>query len=101
MYFDSYATGKRIQHQRKVKGMTQEELAIKLNISDRHLRSLERGEYTPSVDLFVEIVEIFNTTLDHLIMGKSTSEQEELMKKKVSAKLQRMARSLEALAYEL
>lgn len=57
MYFDSYATGKRIQHLRKVKGMTQEELAIKLNISDRHLRSLERGEYTPSVDLFVEIVE--------------------------------------------
>lgn len=81
--------------------MTQEELAIKLNISDRHLRSLERGEYPPSVDLFVEIVEFFNTTLDHLIMGKSTSEQEELMKKKVSAKLQRMARSLEALAYEL
>ena len=81
--------------------MTQEELAIKLNISDRHLRSLERGEYTPSVDLFVEIVEFFNTTLDHLIMGKSTSEQEELMKKKVSAKLQRMARSLEALACEL
>ena len=101
MYFDSYATGKRIQHLRKAKGMTQEELAIKLNISDRHLRSLERGEYTPSVDLFAEIVEFFNTTLDHLIMGKSTSEQEELMKKKVSAKLQRMARSLEALAYEL
>ena len=37
MYFDSYATGKRIQHLRKAKGMTQEELAIKLNISDRHL----------------------------------------------------------------
>ena len=101
MYFDSYATGKRIQHLRKAKGMTQEELAIKLNISDRHLRSLERGEYTPSVDLFVEIVEFFNTTLDHLIMGKSTSEQEELMKKKVSTKLQRMARNLEALACEL
>ena len=101
MYFDSYATGKRIQHLRKIRGMTQEELAIKLNISDRHLRSLERGEYTPSVALFVEIVEFFNTTLDHLIMGKSPSEQEELLKKRVSAKLQRMAHSLETLAYEL
>ena len=41
MYFDSYAAGKRIQYLRKVNGMTQEELAIKLNISDRH-RSEER-----------------------------------------------------------
>ena len=39
MYFDSYATGKRIQHLRKAKGMTQEELAIKLNISDRQEES--------------------------------------------------------------
>ena len=101
MYFNPYAAGYRIQKLRKAHGLTQEEAAIKLNISDRHLRSLERGEYTPSVDLFVEIVEFFNTTLDHLIMGKSPSEQEELIKKKVGAKLQRMARSLEALAYEL
>ena len=39
MYFDSYATGKRIQHLRKANGMTQEELAVKLNTSDRHLRN--------------------------------------------------------------
>ena len=51
MYFDSYATGKRIQHLRKANGMTQEELAIRLNISDRHLRNLERGEEASSIDL--------------------------------------------------
>lgn len=51
MYFDSYATGKRIQHLRKANGMTQEELAVKLNTSDRHLRNLERGEETSSIDL--------------------------------------------------
>lgn len=101
MYFDAHATGKRIQQLRKAKGMTQEELAIKLNISDRHLRSLERGEYTPSIDLFVEIVAFFNTTLDHLIMGKSPSEQEEQMKKKLCAKLHRIARTLDAVASDL
>ena len=52
MYFDFYAAGKRIQYLRKVNGMTQEELAIKLNISDRHLRRIERGEEAPSIDLF-------------------------------------------------
>ena len=55
MYFDSYAAGKRIQYLRKVNGMTQEELAIKLNISDRHLHRIERGDEAPSIDLFAEL----------------------------------------------
>lgn len=51
MYFDSYATGKRIQHLRKANGMTQEEMAVKLNTSDRHLRDLEREEKASSIAL--------------------------------------------------
>ena len=43
MYFDSYATGKRIQQLRKANGMTQEQFAIELNTSDRHIRRIERG----------------------------------------------------------
>ena len=54
MYFDSYSAGKRIQQLRKTKGLTQEELAIKLNISDRHLRNIERGEEAPSIDLWLK-----------------------------------------------
>lgn len=101
MYFDSYATGKRIQQLRKANGMTQEELAIKLNISDRHLRNLERGEEAPAIDLFVEIKTIFNSTLDYLILGSTPSEQEELMKKRLCAKLHRIARSLDTIADDL
>lgn len=101
MYFDSYATGKRIQQLRKANGMTQEELAIKLNISDRHLRNLERGEEAPSIDLFVEIKTIFNSTLGYLILGSTPSEQEELMKKRLCAKLHRIARSLDTIADDL
>ena len=69
MYFDSYATGKRIQHLRKANGMTQEEMAIRLNISDRHLGKIERGEGTASIDLLVEVAISLNTTLDFLILG--------------------------------
>lgn len=43
MYFDAHATGKRIQKARKAHGLTQEQFAIKLNISDRHLGRIERG----------------------------------------------------------
>lgn len=60
MYFDSYATGKRIQQLRKANGMTQEQFAIELNTSDRHIRRIERGEETPSIDLYVEMVATFN-----------------------------------------
>ena len=55
MYFDSYITGKRIQQLRKTKGLTQEQFAAKLNISDRHLGKIERGEGTASIDLLVEV----------------------------------------------
>lgn len=101
MYFDSYSAGKRIQQLRKTKGLTQEELAIKLNISDRHLRNIERGEEAPSIDLLVEIMETFNTTLDYLIVGKTPSEKEEQLRKKLYAKLHRLARSLDAIADDL
>ena len=69
MYFDSYATGKRIQQLRKTNGMTQEEMAIRLNISDRHLGRIERGECAASIDLMVEVVVLLKATLDFLIIG--------------------------------
>lgn len=69
MYFDSYITGKRIQQLRKTKGLTQEQFAVKLNISDLHLGKIERGEGTASIDLLVEVAISLNTTLDFLILG--------------------------------
>ena len=46
MYFDFYAAGKRIQYLGKTKGLTQEQFAVKLNISDRHLgKDRTRGRH--------------------------------------------------------
>ena len=108
MYYDQFNTGKRIQKLRRERYLTQEELAVRLNVSDRHLRSLESGEYIPSIDLFIEIAAV---TLDHLIMGKSLSDQEEslrnklqqkrLTNQKLRLKLQRIMQKLSAIAEEL
>lgn len=76
MYFDSYATGKRIQQLRKANGMTQEEMAIRLNISDRHLGRIERGECATSIDLMVEVVVLLKATLDFLIIGVTETPRE-------------------------
>ena len=68
MYFDSYITGKRIQQLRKTKGLTQEQFAVKLNISDRHLGKIERGEGTASIDLLVDQnIQNFKNKLNSLI----------------------------------
>ena len=111
MYYDQFNTGKRIQKLRRERYLTQEELAVRLNVSDRHLRSLESGEDIPSIDLFIEIAAFFDVTLDHLIMGKSLSDQEEILRNKLQQKrltnqklrlkLQRIMQKLSAIAEEL
>lgn len=62
--------GKRIRQLRKEHGITQEQLAAKLNIGERHMRKIEMGEKGPSVDILVELTELFEVSLDYIILGK-------------------------------
>lgn len=104
MYFDSYATGKRIQQLRKASGMTQEEMAIRLNISDRHLGRIERGECAASIDLLVEVVVLLKTTLDFLIIGVTETPREKELAahiKKQNKVIQRFKDKLKSLIAEL
>ena len=77
MYYDPAATGERIQNLRRDREVTQEQLAIDLNISDRYMRNLEKGEKVPSVDLFVELRERFGSSLDYIVLGVSASQREQ------------------------
>ena len=77
MYYDPAATGERIQDLRKDREVTQEQLAVDLNISDRYMRNLEKGEKVPSVDLFVELRERFGSSLDYIVLGVSASQREQ------------------------
>lgn len=104
MYFDSYAAGQRIQHLRKANGMTQEELAVKLNISDRHWGKIERGEGTASIDLLVEVAISLNTTLDFLILGVLDTPRERELNaqiKKQNQNIQNFKSKLNSLIDEL
>ena len=71
MYFDQAAFGKRLKDLRNIKGMTQEELAEKLNISREHLGRLERGKYGCSIDLLIELSCTLNASTDYLLMGRN------------------------------
>ena len=58
--------GRRIQEIRKQKGLTQEQLAERVNISPHYLSALERGVYNIKLDLLVDILNILNCSSDEV-----------------------------------
>ena len=94
MLYDIEKIGNRIQQLRKDQGMTQAQLAAKLNIGDRHLRRIETGEKGPSIDIMIEIATLFGVSLDYIIMGKQSQSD-------LKQRLCDLIQSLSALAEEL
>lgn len=58
---------KRITELRTAAGMTQLELAQKLNYSDKSVSKWERGESLPEISVLVAIAEIFEVSLDYIV----------------------------------
>lgn len=75
MYYNAVETGKRIQKLRREKGLTQEQLASLLDVTDRHIRSIENGKKNASIDLLVALSELFTVSLDFIVLGKQAREQ--------------------------
>lgn len=55
---------------RKASGMTQKELAQKLNVSDKAVSRWERDECAPDLSLIPVIADIFGVTSDELLRGE-------------------------------
>ncbi len=58
---------------RRAKGMTQRELAERLNVSDKTVSRWERDEGYPDLSLIPVIAEIFGVTSDELLRGQRSS----------------------------
>lgn len=58
---------KNIQHLRKQRRMTQEQLAEKMNVSRQTISKWESGEMTPELQKLIEMCELFACKLDALI----------------------------------
>lgn len=70
MFYDAKEIGKRIKELRKDKGLTQLQLSEKLGITDNFLAKIEGGSKNPSIDLFIQMSELFSVSLDAIILGK-------------------------------
>lgn len=64
-----HAFGARLKELRKQKGLTQKALANQLAIRFSHLNKYENGMHIPPIEKLIQLAEIFNVTLDYLVLG--------------------------------
>lgn len=66
MYYDIKESGKRIKELRRKAGITQEELASKLNVSTVAISNMERGVNGVSLDMMGMLVDALNSSVDYI-----------------------------------
>ena len=62
--------GKRIQQKRKQSGLTQEQLAEKMNVSVQMISNLERGNKAVRIENLVNLCQILSVSTDYILLGK-------------------------------
>ena len=83
-------TGKFIAGCRKEKGLTQAQLAEKLNITDRAVSKWETGKCMPDSSIMLELCNILGVTLNELLSGEriSLKQSDSRSRRKKGAKTQ-------------
>ncbi len=64
------AFAQKLTHYRKSAGLTQSQLAEKLNYSDKAVSKWERGESVPDIFVLSQIAELFSVRVDDLVNEK-------------------------------
>lgn len=73
---DNLKIGCYIQHLRKAAGMTQKELAEKLNVSFQAVSKWENGDALPDTGLLLDLCDALGTTADKLLNGGTFAARE-------------------------
>lgn len=68
---DQIKIGKFISKKRKEQNLTQQQLANKLNVTDRAISNWENGRRMPDISLFKPLCETLNITVNELINGET------------------------------
>ena len=64
---DQIKIGTFLKELRKAKGLTQEQLAEKLNVSSRTVSRWETGSNMPDIGMLVEIADFYDVSIDFLL----------------------------------
>ena len=80
--FDFTPIGQAIKKARTSQGMTREQLARIVDYDPRHLQAIENEGQYPSLELFIQLVTMFNISVDEYIFS-----QKEVKKSSVRRRL--------------
>lgn len=77
---DNVKTGQFIKDLRTEKGLTQQELAEKLNCTNKAISRWETGTGSPDIDFLVPLAEILEVSVNELLSGEKIKDNEILQK---------------------
>ena len=76
--------GERISRRRKHMGLTQEQLAEKMDVSIQMISNLERGVKAIRIDNLVKLSQILNVSTDYILTGQKPSGDIDTLSKQIS-----------------
>ena len=85
---DAQKVGRRIQEVRKSRGLTQSELAQKVNLSTKYVSNIECGFKMPKLNTFVSLANALESDANSLlsdVLDVTTSQESGLLSKKLLA----------------
>ena len=85
--------GNKLYEMRKKKGLSQEELAHKLNVTRQTISKWELSESIPDMEKLIMISDLFDISLDELVLGKK-SESSEANKATASVNVQAIGKKV-------
>ena len=65
--FDFMPIGQAIKKAREARGMTREQLSGIIGYAPRHIQSIENEGKYPSIELFIQLITIFDVSVDEYI----------------------------------
>ena len=94
---DLVEIGKRIQMRRKQQGMTQEQLADKMDVSIQMVSNLERGNKAIRIENLIKLSQILNISTDYILTGKETTDDMQSLTEQMANLSQRDRKMMELL----
>lgn len=64
---DREGIGRRIAEIRKIKGISQSDLAAQVGITQEHVSRIENGKYSPRLDIIAKIAEVLACKVDDFL----------------------------------
>ena len=72
---DRLSVGKFIVEQRKAHCLTQNELAEKVNVTDKAVSKWETGKGYPDIETMKSLADVFDVSISELLEGKKVPEE--------------------------